>query len=83
MRKFKNYSLNDKVFYVVITALLTIFFVLVLYPCVYVISASFSSGTAVQSGKVVLFPVDFSLEGYKTVFHTKTCLLYTSPSPRD
>ena len=23
MRKFKNYSLNDKVFYVVITALLT------------------------------------------------------------
>lgn len=41
MRKFKNYSLNDKVFYVVITALLTIFFVLVLYPCVYVISASF------------------------------------------
>mgnify|MGYP000642817793 FL=1 len=72
MRKFKNYSLNDKVFYVVITALLTIFFVLVLYPCVYVISASFSSGTAVQSGKVVLFPVDFSLEGYKTVFHTKT-----------
>ena len=31
MRKFKNYSLNDKVFYVVITALLTIFFVLVLY----------------------------------------------------
>ena len=72
MQKFKNYSLNDKVFYVVITALLTIFFVLVLYPCVYVISASFSSGTAVQSGKVVLFPVDFSLEGYKTVFHTKT-----------
>ena len=52
MRKFKNYSLNDKVFYVVITALLTIFFVLVLYPCVYVISASFSSGTAVQSGMV-------------------------------
>ena len=50
MRKFKNNSLNDKVFYVVITALLTIFFVLVLYPCVYVISASFSSGTAVQSG---------------------------------
>lgn len=72
MHKFKNYSLNDKLFYIVITALLTMFFILVLYPCIYVISASFSSGTAVQSGKVVLFPVDFSLEGYKTVFHTKT-----------
>ena len=72
MHKFKHYSLNDKLFYIVITALLTMFFILVLYPCIYVISASFSSGTAVQSGKVVLFPVDFSLEGYKTVFHTKT-----------
>ncbi len=73
MQKFKNYSLNDKVFYVVITALLTIFFVLVLYPCVYVISASFSSGTAVQSGKVVLFPVDFSLEGIRPCFIRRRC----------
>ena len=72
MRRFKNYSFNDKVFYVAITILLTAFFLLVLYPCVFVISASFSSGTAVQSGKVVLLPVDFSLEGYKTVFHTST-----------
>jgi multiple sugar transport system permease protein/putative aldouronate transport system permease protein len=47
----------------------------VLYPCIFVISASFSSGTAVQSGKVILFPVDFSLEGYKTVFHTATVWL--------
>lgn len=72
MHKFKNLSLNDKIFYIIITVILTIFFILVLYPCIFVISASFSSGTAVQSGKVVLFPVDFSLEGYKTVFHTNT-----------
>lgn len=72
MHKFKNYSLNDKIFYIVITVILTLFFIMVLYPCIFVISASFSSGTAVQSGKVVLFPVDFSLEGYKTVFHTNT-----------
>lgn len=75
MHKFKNYSLNDKIFYIVITVLLTSFFLLVLYPCIFVISASFSSGTAVQSGKVILFPVDFSLEGYKTVFHTSTVWL--------
>lgn len=72
MRKFKNYSLNDKMFYIIMTTILSFFFLLVLYPCIYVISASFSSGTAVQSGKVVLFPVDFSLEGYKTVFNTST-----------
>ena len=72
MRKFKNYSLNDKVFYIVTTILLTLIFIMVLYPCIFVISASFSSGSAVQAGKVVLWPVDFNLEGYKTVFNTKT-----------
>lgn len=65
-------SQGDKVFYIVITIILTIFFLMVLYPCIYVISSSFSSGTAVQSGKVILWPVDISFEGYKTVFNTKT-----------
>lgn len=84
MRKFRSYSWNDKIFYIVIAIILTIFFLLVLYPCVFVISASFSSGSAVQSGKVVLFPVKFSLEGYKIVFNTnkvwlgfRNSLLYT------
>ncbi|MCR4902347.1 MAG: carbohydrate ABC transporter permease [Butyrivibrio sp.] len=71
MKKFKNLSANDKAFYIIIIIILSAFFLIVLYPCVFVVSASFSSGTAVQSGKVVLFPVDFSLEGYKTVFNTK------------
>ena len=70
MRKLQNYSLNDKIFYIITAIILTIIFILVLYPCIYVVSASFSSGTAVQAGKVVLLPVDFSLEGYKTVFNT-------------
>lgn len=72
MNKFKNCNINDKIFYSVVFAILTLFFIVVLYPCIFVISASFSSGTAVQAGKVVLLPVDFSLEGYKAVFHTKT-----------
>lgn len=70
MRKFRYLGWNDKVFYITINIILTILFLLVLYPCIFVISASFSSGDAVQAGKVVLFPVDFSLEGYKTVFNT-------------
>jgi putative aldouronate transport system permease protein len=41
---------------------------LVLYPVIYILSSSFSSPIAVSSGKVVLFPVDFSLRGYKAVF---------------
>jgi multiple sugar transport system permease protein/putative aldouronate transport system permease protein len=72
MHKFKNYSWNDKLFYIIITTILTLFFLAVLYPCIFVLSASFSSGAAVQSGKVVLWPVDLSIEGYRTVFNTKT-----------
>lgn len=62
---------GDRLFYIGITVILTIVFLAVLYPCVFVVAASFSSGSAVQSGKVYLWPVDFSLEGYKTVFQNK------------
>ena len=72
MQRFKDYSKGDKAFVIFIGTILTLFFIAVLYPCVFVISASFSSGTAVQSGRVVLFPVDFSLDGYKTVFNSPT-----------
>lgn len=70
MNKFRNLGRSDKIFYIIITIILTLFFIIVLYPCIYVISASFSSGDAVQAGKVVLWPVDLSIEGYKTVFNT-------------
>ena len=72
MQRFKDYSRNDKIFIIIVAIILTFFFIAVLYPCVFVISASFSSGTAVQSGRVVLWPVDISFEGYKTVFNTPT-----------
>ncbi|HJC22882.1 MAG TPA: carbohydrate ABC transporter permease [Candidatus Eisenbergiella merdavium] len=75
MKKFRRCSLNDKIFYIIMYVVLTLVFIAVLYPCVFVLSASFSSGTAVQAGKVVLFPVDFSLEGYKAVFHTSSIWL--------
>lgn len=75
MRKFRYLGTDDKIFYIIVYTLLTLIFIAVLYPCIFVISASFSSGDAIQAGKVVLFPVDFSLEGYKTVFRTKDVLL--------
>lgn len=69
--KIKTRGSGDRLFYILTTLILTVFFIIVLYPCIFVISASFSSGTAIQAGKVILWPVDFSLEGYKMVFHTK------------
>ena len=71
MKKQKNLINGDKIFYILITLILTIFFLMVLYPCIFVIAASFSSSSAVMAGKVYLWPVNFSLEGYKIVFRTK------------
>ena len=39
----------------------------VLYPLIYVFSASFSPASAVSSGRMWLWPVDITLEGYKYV----------------
>ena len=65
-------SLNDRIYYGVVGAVLTVLFLLVLYPLVYIVSASFSSPAAVSTGKVVLWPVDFSLRGYRAVFEYRT-----------
>jgi len=58
----------DKAFTVGNTMILAILFLLVAYPLIYVVSASFSSATAIIQGRVVLWPVEPSLEGYKAVF---------------
>lgn len=61
-------SRGDRIFNAVNYTILTIFLLIVLYPLVYVVSASLSDGSAVIAGKVVLWPVDFSLLAYKKIF---------------
>jgi multiple sugar transport system permease protein/putative aldouronate transport system permease protein len=63
-----EHSKGDRVFYTFNDIFLLIAMLIVLYPLIYVVSSSFSSGSAVSTGRVVLGPVDFSLEGYKTAF---------------
>ena len=58
--------LEDRVLYTIVGVVLTLFTIIVAYPIIYVLSSSFSSGVANSTGRVVLWPVDFSLEGYKT-----------------
>lgn len=62
-------SRPDKVFTIINYTVLSILFVVFLYPLVYIVSASFSSGSAVVQNRVWLWPVDFSLDGYKAVFN--------------
>lgn len=66
--KFKNSSTGDKVFIILVYVLLSAVMLIVLYPLIYIVSASFSDPQAVVSGKVVLWPVDVTLRGYKAVF---------------
>ncbi|MBK8799019.1 MAG: carbohydrate ABC transporter permease [Anaerolineales bacterium] len=58
-------SLGDRIFLTGVYLFLMIVLLIVLYPLVYVVSSSFSSAAAVSSGKVWLWPVDFSLRGYQ------------------
>ncbi len=62
---------SDRVFDIVLTVLVAIVMAIVVYPMVYVISSSFSSGSAVASGRVLLWPVDLSVEGYRIIFSVK------------
>ena len=61
-------SLDDKIYYGITGIVLVLFLIIVLYPLIYIVSASFSSATAVTSGRVFLWPVEPGIEGYKAVF---------------
>ena len=65
---------SDRVFYAINNTFLGIALILVLYPLIYVISASFSSTNAVISGRVWLWPVDPSLRGYEAIFENKSII---------
>lgn len=67
MKKFLR-SKDDLIFNIVNYTLLGLALVIYLYPLIYIVSSSFSSVDAVVKGKVWLFPVEFSLDGYKAVF---------------
>ena len=62
---------SDRTFNLILTILVLLWLVIVLYPLIYVVSSSFSSGTAVMSGQVILWPVDPSVNGYIAVFSHK------------
>lgn len=62
---------EDKIMYTIIYIAMGLLLVTVLYPLIYVVSSSFSSGLAVSSGKVLLWPVEPSITGYKIIFSYK------------
>lgn len=62
---------QDKILYGIIYAILALWLIVVCYPLIFVLSCSFSSGEAITSGRVLLFPVQPSLDGYEIILNYK------------
>ena len=58
----------DRVFNIANYVILFLFLAAVAYPLIYVVISSLSSPTAVIIGEMWLWPVDFTLDGYRAVF---------------
>jgi ABC-type glycerol-3-phosphate transport system permease component len=59
---------GDRSFHAITMIFLGLSCILVLYPIIYCVSSSFSSSQAIMQGKVILWPVDFSIDSYLKVF---------------
>lgn len=68
MRKIKNMSMSNRLFYLFNGIFWAIMLFVTIYPLYLVVIASFSSYDAIVRGEVFLWPVDFSLIGYEAVF---------------
>ena len=66
-----NESGFDRIFMFFNGSILVVITVAILLPLIFIVSASFSSSEAVIAGRVSLWPVDFSLQGYTTIFEHK------------
>lgn len=61
-------SAGDRIFMFFVYVFLSFVLIIVAIPLLYILSSSFSSPQAVVSGRVWLFPVDVTFDGYKAVF---------------
>lgn len=59
---------EDMAFSFIVYVLLTFVLIIIAFPLIYLVSASFSSPQAVISGRVWLLPVDFTIKGYEAIF---------------
>ena len=66
---------RDRTLDIVLYAILGAITVSVLYPLIYVTSASFSNPVDVLNGNMKLLPIDLTLEGYRRVFRNSAILI--------
>ncbi|HJC56380.1 MAG TPA: carbohydrate ABC transporter permease [Candidatus Eisenbergiella intestinipullorum] len=70
----KKEAPQDRAVHIFFEVLGILILIIEAYPLIYVLSASFSSSDAISLGKVFLWPVEFSLEGYEMLFEDSQIL---------
>lgn len=66
-KRYSRVGVGDRIFYISAMTIMAVLAAVVVIPLTNVIAASFSSATAVNAGKVLLAPVEFTLENYETI----------------
>ena len=70
-KKLSKTKINNGIFNTVIYILLLLLAVIMLYPLIFVLSASFGDPKAVAGGEMLLLPIKPSLEGYRYLMQYK------------
>ena len=67
-RRWNLLSRGDVIYNIIAYTILIFLFILITYPLIYVVSASFTKAEDVISGKMWLFPTSFTLTSYQRIF---------------
>jgi len=68
------HSPSDRILTAFVWILLIAILLVIMVPLLFILASSFSDPSAVSAGKVVLWPVDFSLVGYQAIFQSPSIL---------
>src|SRR5699024_10255425 len=69
--KMSKFSLSDKTFDRINFLFVLMITLIIIYPLVFVLSASISDPQAVNTGKLWLWPVDITFDGFARIFKKK------------
>ena len=63
-------TVPDRILTLMVWLLLLLIFLVIIVPILFIVASSFSDPGAVSAGKGFLWPVDFSLAGYRVIFQS-------------
>jgi len=68
-------SFSDSVYLLVVRLILLFALITVAIPLIFVLASSFSSAEAIAAGRVLLWPVDFNIRGYRMILSTSAIII--------